>query len=149
MATIKKFEEIEGWQKARELTRFVYQITGQEHFAEDFGLKDQIRRAAISVMSNIAEGFERDGRAEFLQFLSIAKASAGEVQSQLYIALDQGYISPVDFGCGYALCGETANLIGGFMIYLRSTPIQGNKHQPANSQPATRNSPTRNPSPVT
>ena len=140
MATIKRFEEIEGWQKARELTRFVYQITGQEQFAKDFGLKDQIRRAAISVMSNIAEGFERDGRAEFLQFLSIAKASAGEVQSQLYIALDQGYISPVDFERGYTLCKESANLIGGFMVYLRATPIQGNKRNPANPKPVTRNS---------
>lgn len=149
MATIKKFEEIEGWQKARELTGFVYEITRQERFARDFGLKDQIRRAAVSAMSNIAEGFERDGRAEFVQFLSIAKASAGEVQSQLYIALDQGYVSQAEFERGYALCKETANLIGGFMIYLRSTPIQGNKRQPANSQPATRNSPTRNPSPVT
>lgn len=138
MATIKRFEEIEGWQKARELTGFVYEITRQERFARDFGLKDQIRRAAVSAMSNIAEGFERDGRAEFVQFLSIAKASAGEVQSQLYIALDQGYVSQAEFERGYALCKETANLIGGFMIYLRSTPIQGNKRQPANSS-------TRNP----
>ena len=140
MATIKRFEEIEGWQKARELTGFVYEMTRQERFARDFGLKDQIRRAAVSAMSNIAEGFERDGRAEFLQFLSIAKASAGEVQSQLYIALDQGYISQVEFEQGYALCKETAHLIGGFMVYLRSTPIQGNKRKPANPKPVTRNS---------
>ena len=142
MATIRRFEEIEAWQKARELTGFVYEITRQERFAKDFGLKDQIRRAAISTMSNIAEGFERDGRAEFLQFLSIAKASAGEIQSQLYIALDQGYVSQAEFEQGYDLCKETARLIGGFMSYLRSTPIQGTKHKPTNS-------PTRNPKPET
>ncbi|MGC8781225.1 MAG: four helix bundle protein [Anaerolineae bacterium] len=140
MATIKKFEEIEGWQKARELTGFVYEITRQGRFSRDFGLKDQIRRAAVSAMSNIAEGFERDGRAEFVQFLSIAKASTGEVQSQLYVALDQGYISQAEFERGYTLCQETANLIGGFMNYLRSTPIQGKKHKPVNPQPTTHNS---------
>ena len=137
MTTIRKFEEIQAWQKARELTGFVYEVTQQERFARDFGLKDQVRRAAVSVMSNIAEGFERDGRSEFLQFLSIAKASVGEVQSQLYIALDQSYVSHAEFEQGYALCKETANLIGGFMTYLRSTPIQGTKRKPVNSKPET------------
>ncbi len=151
MTTIKRFEEIEGWQKARELAGFVYEVTRQEQFARDFGLKDQIRRAAVSAMSNIAEGFERDGRAEFLQFLSIAKASVGEVQSQLYVALDQGYVSQAEFDRGYRLCQETAHLIGGFMVYLRSTPIQGNKRKSPNPQPVTPNPKpvTPNPKPVT
>ncbi len=127
MATIERYEEIQGWQKARELAKFVYAITKQKAFARDFALRDQIREAAISVMSNIAEGFERGGRREFIYFLSVAKSSAGEVQSQLYIALDQGYITPEQFDEGYALCDETMRLIGGFMAYLQKSPIQGPK----------------------
>jgi four helix bundle protein len=101
MATIERYEDIQGWQRARELTKFIYAITKQEAFARDFSLKDQIRRAAVSVMSNIAEGFERGGRAEFIQFLSIAKSSAAEVQSQLYVALDQEYIMPEQLTTGH------------------------------------------------
>ena len=129
MVTIERYEDIQGWQKARELTNFVYTITKQEAFARDFGLKDQIRRAAVSVMSNIAEGFERGGRREFIQFLSYAKASAGEAQAQLYIALDQKYITPEQFDKGYRLCDETMRLIGGFISYLRKTPIKGPKYK--------------------
>ena len=129
MATIERYEDIKGWQKARELTNFVYTVTRQKAFARDFGLKDQIRRAAVSAMSNIAEGFERGGRGEFIQFLSIAKSSAGEVQSQLYVALDQEYITPEQFGKGYSLCDETMRLIGGFMIYLRESPVKGSKYK--------------------
>ncbi len=81
MATIERYEDIQGWQRAREMTNFVYAVTKHRAFARDFALKNQIRKAAVSVMSNIAEGFERGGRAEFIQFLSIAKSSAGEVQS--------------------------------------------------------------------
>jgi four helix bundle protein len=129
MATIERHEDIQGWQRARELTKFVYAITKQEAFARDFSLKDQIRRAAVSVMSNIAEGFERGGRAEFIQFLSIAKSSAAEVQSQLYVALDQEYVTPEQFDKGYKLCDETMRLIGGFMAYLRKSPIKGAKYK--------------------
>jgi four helix bundle protein len=129
MATIERYEDIQGWQKARELTNFVYTVTKQRTFAHDFGLRDQIRKAAVSAMSNIAEGFERGGRAEFIQFLSIAKSSAGEVQSQLYIALDQEYITPDQFDRGYKLCDETMRLIGGFITYLQKTPIQGPKYK--------------------
>jgi four helix bundle protein len=129
MATIERYEDIQGWQKARELTNFVYAVTKQKAFARDFALKNQIRRAAISVMSNIAEGFEWGGRAEFIQFLSIAKSSAGEVQSQLYIALDQEYVIPEQFEKGYRLCDEAMRLIGGFIAYLRKTPIQGPKYK--------------------
>lgn len=129
MTTIERYEDIQGWQKARELTNFIYTITKHKVFARDFGLKDQIREAAVSVMSNIAEGFERGGRAEFIQFLSIAKSSAGEVQPQLYIALDQEYITPDQFDRGYKLCDETMRLIGGFIAYLWKTPIKGTKYK--------------------
>jgi four helix bundle protein len=129
MATIERHEDIQGWQRARELTKFVYAITKQDAFARDFSLKDQIRRAAVSVMSNIAEGFERGGRAEFIQFLSIAKSSTAEVQSQLYVALDQEYVTPEQFDKGYKLCDETMRLIGGFMAYLRKSPIKGAKYK--------------------
>ena len=129
MATIERYEDIQGWQKAREMTNFVYAVTKQKAFACDFALKNQIRKAAVSVMSNIAEGFERGGRAEFIQFLSIAKSSAGEVQSQLYIALDQEYITLEQLDRGYKLCDETMRLIGGFIAYLRKTPIKGPKYK--------------------
>jgi four helix bundle protein len=97
MATISRFEEIEAWQLARELTNLVYGFTGQEKFSRDFGLKDQIRRAAVSAMSNIAEGFESQTQAQFIRYLGIAKASAAEVRSQLYVALDQQYITQDEF----------------------------------------------------
>ena len=129
MATIERYEDIQGWQRARELANLIYAVTKQQAFAHDFGLRDQIRRAAVSIMSNIAEGFERDGRTEFIQFLSIAKASAGEVQSQLYIALDQEYVTPEQFDKGYSLCDETMRLIGGFIAYLRKSPIKGTKYK--------------------
>ena len=87
-----RFEDLLIWQKARDLTRLVYDLTKVDAFSRDFGLRDQIRKAAISVMSNIAEGFERDSDAQFAHFLTIAKGSCGEVRSQLYVALDQGYV---------------------------------------------------------
>ena len=90
---ISKFEDIESWKKARALTNEIYQATASGQFVRDFGLKDQIRRASVSVLSNIAEGFERGGDKEFLQFLAVAKGSCGEVRAQLYVALDQGYLS--------------------------------------------------------
>ena len=90
---IKKFEDLESWKKARQLTNKIYEATAEGSFTRDFGLKDQIRRASISILSNIAEGFERGGDKEFLQFLAVAKGSCGEVRAQLYIAVDQGYLA--------------------------------------------------------
>ncbi len=87
-----RFEDLLVWQRARELTRVIYELTQGGAFARDFGLRDQIRRAAVSVMSNIAEGFERGSDTEFGHFLSIAKGSCGEVRCQLYVASDQGYV---------------------------------------------------------
>ncbi len=92
MTTFKTFEQIDAWQKSRELTKDVYTLTGKGDFSKDYGLKNQMRSAAVSIMSNIAEGFERSGTGEFSQFLAIAKGSAGEVRSQLYVALDQSYL---------------------------------------------------------
>jgi four helix bundle protein len=97
MATIERFEDIEAWKRARALTRKIYACSKQGSFARDFRLKDQIRRASVSSMSNIAEGFERDGNQEFIHFLAMAKASSGEVRSQLYVTLDEGYITPQQF----------------------------------------------------
>lgn len=117
MAKIEKFEDIEAWKKARELAKEIYAISNEGLFARDFGLRDQIRRAAVSVMSNIAEGFERGGDVEF-RFLAIAKGSAGEVKAQLYVALDAGLIDQATFDSLYKKAAETGNLVGGFMRYL-------------------------------
>ena len=127
MATITRFEDLDCWQKARELTKEVYSVSGKGAFGKDWGLKDQIRRAAVSVMANIAEGFERGGNAEFIQFLAIAKGSAAEVEAQLYAALDQQYLSPEDFGRLKDLAVTTGRMIGGFIRYLRKTKIRGPK----------------------
>lgn len=96
MATVGRFEDLEVWQAAKALTNLVYDLTDQQTFARDYGLKDQICRAAVSVMSNIAEGFERGSDTEFRNFLVIAKGSAGEVRSQLYVARDRGYAQEAD-----------------------------------------------------
>lgn len=96
MSTFQTFEDIEAWQKARELTRRVYDVSDTGALARDFGLRDQMRRACVSILSNIAEGFERSGTGEFVQFLSAAKGSAGEVRAQLYVALDRKYIDESD-----------------------------------------------------
>lgn len=110
---IERFEELVAWQKARLLTAEIYKVTAEGHFAKDFGLKNQIQRAAVSVMSNIAEGFERARPAEFHQFLSMAKASCAELRSQLYVALDVGYLNKNQFEDIMALAQEVARIIGG------------------------------------
>lgn len=92
MPSFKSFKEITAWQKARELTKDIYVISKDKAFAKDFGLRDQIRRACVSIMANIAEGYERSGTGEFVQFLSMAKGSAGEVESHLCVAFDLGYM---------------------------------------------------------
>ena len=129
MATFKKFEEIECWQKARELTRRIYEVSGKGNFAKDSGLKDQIRRAAVSIMSNIAEGHDRSGTGEFVQFLANAKGSAAEVRCQLYVAFDQGYINDKDFHELTDLATETGRMIAGLMNYLRGSGYKGTKYK--------------------
>jgi len=109
---IERFEDLIAWQKARELTKNIYKITRQGEFKKDFGLRDQIRRASVSVMSNIAEGFERGGRSEFHQFLVIAKGSCAELKSHLYVALDADYIDAQTFQRLYT-AEEAKRVIGG------------------------------------
>jgi len=125
--TIKRFEDIAAWQKTRQLTANIYQATSAGLFARDYGLRDQIRRASVSSMSNIAEGFERDGNKEFLQFLSVAKGSTGEVRSQLYVALDTGFLDQSAFNNLLVSAEEASKLIGGFMRYLRQSEMRGRK----------------------
>ena len=110
---IERFEDFMAWQKARKLTADIYRVTSEGRFARDFGLKDQIRRAAVSSMSNLAEGFERGRPAEFHQFLSIAKASCAELRAQLYVALDVGYISLSTFDRLMAQATEVGQILGG------------------------------------
>jgi len=110
---IDKFEDLIAWQKARALTREVYQISQQGAFAKDFGLSGQIQRASVSIMSNIAEGFERGGRGEFHQFLSVAKASCAEVRSLLYVALDIKYINKAEFRKIMDKAEEVGRIVGG------------------------------------
>ncbi len=116
---VSRFEDLVAWQKARELTKSIYLLTATERFSRDFGLKDQIQRAAVSIMSNIAEGFERAGKAEFHQFLVIAKGSCAEVRSQLYIALDTGYITDDQFEKVHSQAEEVARIIGGLRASLK------------------------------
>jgi four helix bundle protein len=127
MTTIVGFEDLDAWKIARELTREIYRVTSGERFSRDFGLKDQIRKAAVSVMSNIAEGFERDGNREFVNFLSIGKGSAGEVRSQLYVALDQDYVNRDDFELIYSKAKESGRVIAGLANYLKQSDYQGTK----------------------
>jgi four helix bundle protein len=127
MSRIEKFEDIEAWKKARELTKKIYGLTERGNLARDFGLKDQLKRSSISIMSNIAEGFEREGDNEFRQFLAIAKGSVGELKAQLYVALDAGLISPEEFSGLMSLSDETSRLIAGFMRYLKHSTHKGSK----------------------
>ena len=129
MATYESFEELQVWQKARQLVNEVYTITKNSAFGRDLGLRNQIRRAAVSVMSNVAEGFERGGTGEFVQFLSLAKGSAGEVRSQLYVAHDQGYLSQEEFDQLASLAIETSRLVSGLMGYLRKSGVKGTKYK--------------------
>lgn len=122
MPTIIRFEDIEAWKTARELTRMIYALTEQGQFAKDFGLKNQIQRASVSVMSNIAEGFESRTQAKFIDYLGHAKASAGEVRSQLYIALDLRYVTQEQFNQVFDLADKSSRQIARFIDYLESHP---------------------------
>jgi four helix bundle protein len=117
-----RFEDLPVWKSARGLTQGVYRITNQGSFSRDFGLRDQIRRASISVMSNIAEGFEHETQAQFSSYLGRAKASAGEIRCQLYIAYDLGYISSDQFQNLMKESKECSRQLFGLIKYLRSLP---------------------------
>lgn len=142
MASFRSYEDIEAWQKARQLVKAVYQVSNSGEFARDFSLRDQLRRAVVSVASNIAEGFERDGNKEFRQFLYQAKGSIGEAQTQLYIAWDIGYLTETQFIALKRLSDEIGKMIGGLLRYLANCEQQGIKYRtdaPRNEKPGTRN----------
>jgi len=120
MATIERFEDLPAWQKARELVHQVYQACTESRLNRDFGLRDQICRAAVSSMSNIAEGFARHSDRDFAHFLDIARGSVMEVKSLLYVALDVGYVEKSEFERLYRIADETASLVSGFSPYLRN-----------------------------
>lgn len=127
MAKIEKFEDLIVWQKARDLNKIVYGLSCNLQFGKDFGLRDQIRRSSISIMSNIAEGFERNGKGEFIQFLSIAKGSSGELRAQLYIAFDLNYIKEEDLIELNSAAIEVSKLLSGFINYLKQSELKGSK----------------------
>lgn len=121
------FEELHIYQRSRELTNAVYTITRTPEFKRDFSLTDQIRRAAVSILSNIAEGFERGSKIEFVQFLYIAKGSCGEVRAQLQIARDQQYIDAEEYHRLYGLCRLISGMISNFIAHLQKTDYEGEK----------------------
>ena len=127
MATFKSFEDIEAWQRSRVLTTSIYKITSQGTFAKDFGLRNQIRKASVSIMSNIAEGFERSGTKEFIQFLATAKGAAGEVRAQLYVALGQGYVDQSIFDDLSQSITKVSMMLSGLIKYLSRTNFKGTK----------------------
>ena len=118
---VKRFEDLIAWQKARELTKQIYLITRNSSFSCDFGLRGQIERASVSIMSNLAEGFERGSRNEFHRFIVYAKASCAEVRSQLYVALDAGYITREQFDSIMSLADEVSRIIGGLRVAVKKT----------------------------
>ena len=134
MATVQKFEDLLAWQKARELTKFIYDISKYRNFEIDRGLQDQIRRAAVSVMSNIAEGFDRGTRQELINYFYIAKGSCGEVKSQLYIAYDSGYIDITTFRNGLSLSDECSRLLQSFIQKVKQSAHTGIQYKKEKSK---------------
>ncbi|WP_456427990.1 four helix bundle protein [Rhodocaloribacter sp.] len=143
MATIRRFEDLDAWQTARRLVKQIYELTSAGSFARDFGLRDQIQRASVSVMSNIAEGFESRTQALFIDYLGHARASAGEVRSQLYAALDLGYITEDQFEQAYELVDKVSRQIHRFIQYLipHSQALRVHEDAPL-FQPTSANDPT-------
>lgn len=129
MATINRFEDIKAWQQARVLCKLIHTYTLKTEFSRDFRLVGQIKGSSGSIMDNIAEGFERNGNKEFIQFLSIAKGSSGETRSQLYRALDNEYISQYEFDKAFQMAEESSKLISGFMDYLNKSDVKGVKYK--------------------
>ena len=126
-SAVRSFEDLVAWQLARELVKEIYRETSSGNISRDFGLKDQVRRAAVSVISNIAEGFERSGNKEFIQFLYYAKGSCGEVRTQLYLSFDLNYLTEDTFQRLHELVKRTSELISGLIRYLGKSEMKGNK----------------------
>ena len=141
-AGVRRFEDLVAWQKARALTSAIYQFTSVGSMSKDFGLREQIRRAAVSVMSNIAEGFERGGQTEFHQFLSMAKASCAEIRSQLYVAFDADYADEQTFKRLFLQAEEVARIIGGLRaaVQRRRDETRPRKRGAASRVPRTQHS---------
>lgn len=131
MGDVQRFEDLVAWQVARELTSDIYNATRQGAFSRDHGLADQMRRAAVSVMSNIAEGFERESLAERLHFYVVAKASCAELRSQLYVALDAGYLDQPTFDALQAKSDRAARLLSGLRTAIRRNEVAGNRQRAA------------------
>jgi four helix bundle protein len=129
MATVERFEDLEAWKRARELARAVYLATGAKKMDRDWDLRRQMRRAAVSVMANIAEGFARGGNREFVQFLSVARGSVAEVRSHLYLGTDLGYAPAAKARALHLLCERTGQVISGLMRYLRTSKRTGPKYR--------------------
>ena len=127
MSKVERFEDLKVWQFSRELCKIIHKLTLKDHFFRDFKLVGQIKSSSGSVMDNIAEGFERDGNKEFIQFLSISKGSSGESRSQLYRAIDNGYITQEEFDVAYEKSLEVSKMLKGFIIYLKDSELKGNK----------------------
>jgi len=120
VAKIERFEDLKSWQKARQLASLIYELAESSNFAKDYQLRNQILGAAGSVMHNIAEGFDAGSHLEFIRFLKMARRSASEVQSELYLALDRNYVSITKLRDAYNLASETKKLINGMIAYLRT-----------------------------
>ena len=126
---VRSFQELEAWKLGRKLAKEIYRETSTGNFSKDFGLKDQVRRAAVSVVSNIAEGFERNGDKQFIQYLYMAKGSIGELRTQLCIASDLSYLTEESFGKLWNMATRTGEIISGLIRYLKKSELTGTKYK--------------------
>lgn len=127
MSKVERFEDLKIWQLARELCQMIHKLTVKDQFFKDFKLVGQINGSSGSIMDNIAEGFERDGNKEFIQFLTFSKGSCGETRSQLYRALDYQYITQDEFDAAYKMTLEESKMLKSFIQYLKDSELKGNR----------------------